>query len=138
MKKIKCLKNITLFEILINTICAVLFFVGIFSKVFDLSSYILFGVGILHITSMILHWLAWNQLPTTHTHRIVFNIWVAGTFGLTFLLSFISLYAALLMAWVVIFFAAFWFIYYCMILFKEYEFLKRKNDLYEKRELIHF
>ncbi len=138
MKKISFLKNITFFEIVLNTILAILFFTGIFADLFELSGSIMIGAGILHVTSMILHWLAWNQLPVTHKARIVFNFWVIGSFALTFIGFALFPPLGFIMLFVLLIFAAMWFVCYCVILFKEFGYLKRRKELYDQRELIHF
>lgn len=138
MKRIAFLKNITLIEIIINTIMAILFFTGIVTKSFELSGTIMAGAGILHSTSMLLHWLAWNQLPTTHKARVIFNFWVIGTFAITIIGGALFPSFGYLMLFVLVVFAAMWFLFYCIILCKEYGFLKRRKKLFDQRALIHF
>ncbi len=138
MKAISFLKSITFFEIILNTVLALLFFIGIVTKLFEISTKVMLGAGILHITSMILHWLAWNQLPTTHRARIIFNIWVIGSFALTFIGGAIYPPFGYSMLMVLLAFAAIWFLFYCIILYKEYSYLKRRKKLFDQRALIHF
>lgn len=138
MRRINFLKNITFLEIVLNTILALLFFTGIVTNFFELSGSVMVGAGILHITSMILHWLAWNQLPVTHKDRIAFNFWVIGSFALTLIGFAIYPPFGFIMLFVLLMFAAMWFVYYCIILFREYSYLKRRKELYDQRELIHF
>src|ERR1700754_895478 len=89
MKKISFLKNITLFEILLNTVLGILFVTsGVLSK-FEITSKTFIGIVLLHTISMVLHWLAWKQLPTTHKARIIFNIWVVGSFVFTFIIYYL-------------------------------------------------
>lgn len=138
MKRISFLKNITFFEIVINTVMAILFLTGIATSVLDLSLSVLIGVGILHLISMALHWLAWNQLPVTHRARIIFNIWVIASFALTYIGFAIYPPFGSIMLFILLIFAAMWFVCYCIILFKEFSYLKRRKELYDQRELIHF
>ena len=138
MKKIKCLKNITLFEIVLNTVLAITFGVsGLLAKI-DITTKAFIGIALLHTISMVLHWLAWKQLPTTHKARVVFNLWVVGSFSVTFLTYYLTPSFVIIMLYVLALFAIMWFVCYCVILFKEFKYLKHKKDLYEKRELIHF
>jgi hypothetical protein len=138
MKKISFLKNVTIVEIVLNTILAVVFAVsGILSEV-EITTRAFTGIALLHTISMVLHWLAWKQLPITHKHRVIFNIWVIGSFGLTFLIYYFIPFLIIPMLFLLALFAILWFIIYCIILFRELRYLKHKKDLYEKRELIHF
>ena len=138
MKRIAFLKNITLAEIILNTIMAFLFFTGIIINFFEISGTVLIVAGILHSASMLLHWLAWNQLPTTHKARIIFNVWVIGSFAITIIGGAIYPPFGYLMLFVLLAFAAIWFLFYCIILYKEYSYLKRRKKLFDQRALIHF
>jgi hypothetical protein len=138
MKKISFLKNVTLLEIILNTILAGVFGVsGILAQI-DITQKAFIGIVLLHSISMVLHWLAWNQLPVTHRARIIFNIWVFTSFALTFIVYWLLGPVVLYMLYMLALFAIMWFVCYCLILFKEFRYLKHKKDLYEKRELIHF
>jgi len=138
MKFIKFLKNITFFEILINTVlAAILGISGILQK-FEITTTAFWGIAVLHILSMGLHWFAWNIIPVTHKLRSLFNIWVAGSFALVFICFYFNHPFLIKSLYMLAMFAIIWFFCYCIILIKEFRYLKRKQDLYEKRELIHF
>lgn len=138
MKIIGFLKNVTLFEIILNTLLAIVLGVsGILDK-FQVSIMAFWGIAALHVISMILHWFAWNQLPVTHKARSFFNIWVAGSFAVVFICYYLKLPFLIISLYMLALFAILWFVFYCLILFKEFRYLKHKKDLYEKRELIHF
>ncbi len=138
MKLIKFLKNITFLEIIINTmLAAILAISGVLHK-FEITTGAFWGIAALHILSMALHWFAWNILPVTHKLRSFFNLWVAGSFVVVFTCYYLHLPYLMTSLYMLAAFAIMWFFCYCVILIKEFRYLKRKEDLYEKRELIHF
>jgi len=138
MKTIIFLKNLTFMEICLNIILALGFNISMFVGNMHMRDTIFISIALLHTSSMLLHWLGWKQLATTHHERIFFNLWVIGTFLLILIVSRFNTELTLLMLYFLLYFSLAWFMFYCWILFKEYKFLKRKKELYDQRELIHF
>jgi hypothetical protein len=138
MKTIIFLKNLTFIEICLNIILAIGFNISMLSGNTHTRNIIFIPIAVLHTSSMLLHWLGWKQLATTHKERIFFNLWVIGTFLIILTISLFSAELTLLMLYFLLYFSFAWFMFYCWILLKEYKFLKRKKELYDQRELIHF
>jgi len=138
MKTITFLKNLTLIEICLNILLAIGFSLSILAGNTHFRDLIFISIALLHPSSMLLHWLAWKQLVTTHKERTIFNLWVVATFMLILIISQISTSMTLGLLYLLLLFSLAWFIFYCYILFKEFKYLKRKKELYDQRELIHF
>jgi len=136
MKTIRFLRATTLFEIVFTLLLVLGFIIGITMNNEKLLFVSFIILAISHASSMILHWIAWKQLPTTRQHRIGFNLWVIGTFVTAFLLSRTPF--IFLGAYMMIISPICWVITYMFILTKEYTFLSHKYLLYAQRELIHF
>lgn len=138
MKTIIFLKSVTIFEIGLNIILAAGFNITMLTGNNYARDLIFASIGILHLSSMLLHWLAWKPLATTHTERYIFNVWVIGTFLSIMVISQVSVEITLCLLYLLLVFSFAWFFFYCYILVKEYRFLRKKKELYEQRELIHF
>jgi hypothetical protein len=139
MKTIKFLRRTTLAEIYLNVILLILLLAGLQIRGgFYISGWAFCGIVILHTSSMLLHWLVWKQLPVTHWARAIFTTWVLGTFAALFICFELNEALAFLMLYLLMLFAIAWYVYYFVMLCYEYKFLKRKEQLYEQRELVHF
>jgi len=138
MKIIHFLKYLTIFEIFSSIVLGALTLGSFYFKQFTFGGWSFCILAGMHVISMLLHWLGWKVLPTTHTSRVIFNVWVIGTFAAIALSWLISPSLVFMFLYLLLLFAIAWFVYYTYILYMEYSYLKRKEELYSQRELIHF
>jgi hypothetical protein len=138
MKPMHVLFQTTRIEIGLNLVLAMGVVVGGLTGFFPLTGCSAVAIAALHIFSLLFHWLVWKQLPVTQLYRLILTLWVLSAFVYTLLVYLFFGPFVLIMGYLLLLFSLCWFVFTCYLLLKEHGFLKRRIELYEQRELIHF